>query len=92
MSNPFTRWRDAPVDAREAIAREQAIMSTSELFAGLHARDDLADVVMPNGKRGADCTPADFREMMDWAGAILKAAREQAVALDLRSATGAVKI
>jgi hypothetical protein len=85
----FRRWHDAPADQKEPIAREQiAHHSVRELFPPETLRDPAA-AIMPNGKRGRDCTPEEFGDMAEWLQAICKAAvgAESAVTM-LASAVG----
>jgi hypothetical protein len=89
----FMRWRSAPPKSRVSIAREQSWLPVKTLFPDdLRDKDRIADAIMPNGKRGADCAEVELAEIADWARAIVKAARDRAEAVDLLAAASKFRI
>jgi hypothetical protein len=90
----FRRWRDAPIDRREQVARHQLSSHSNiggRLFPDLSGENRL-DVVLPCGKPLRDCTADDLREMADWLCDLVRASRTQADAVVLRSSVGDLRI
>jgi hypothetical protein len=82
----FQRWRNAPADQKDKIARDQFVNRTiSDLWPDLRGKTEaeLAVIVAPNGKRFRDCTQEDLDEMIGWLRNLRKAYRMLAAAVVL---------
>jgi hypothetical protein len=82
----FQRWRNAPVDQKDKIARDQFVNRTiSDLWPDLRGKTEaeLAAIIAPNGKRFRDCTQEDLDEMIAWLRNLRKAYRMLAAAVVL---------
>jgi hypothetical protein len=86
MVGEYRRWRDAPVDQKDRVTRQQFLSGIGqqlaiELLPGLR---NPGEAIMPNGKTGQACSADDFAEMATWLRALARASREALRALEIR--------
>ncbi len=76
----FQRWRDAPVDQKYNIAREQVLSLVEAARHPNHEahRDHLLEVIMANGKPVGGCTSDDLTAMTEWSRTLTEAIFEVA--------------
>jgi uncharacterized protein YbjT (DUF2867 family) len=90
MNAEFERWRDAPAEQQELIARSQVLHLDLTVFVPALQRDP-GEATWPNGRRGVDCKRQDFADMLAWLKALRDAGHALCAATDLRATVGGFK-